>query len=67
MHSHGNVSLGSYEPAGAADNSDVLAAAMLQASSLSSALESSHPPAQVKAQSSISGLPAHSLLGPGPE
>ena len=38
MRSHGNVRLDSYEPAGAADNSDVQAAAMPQACSFGSAL-----------------------------
>ena len=46
--SHGNVRLGSDEPAGAADNSDVPAAAMLQARSFGSALGSSRSSAQVR-------------------
>ena len=46
--SHGNVRLGSDEPAGAADNSDVAAAAILQASSFGSACGSSSSSAQVR-------------------
>ena len=45
--SHGNVRLDSDEPAGAADNSDVPAAAMLQARSFGSARGSSRSSAQV--------------------
>ena len=46
--SHGNICLDSHEPAGAADNSDVPAAAMLKASSFSSACGSSCSSAQVR-------------------
>ena len=46
--SHGNVRLGSDEPAGAADKSGVPAAAILQASSFGSACGSSSSSAQVR-------------------
>ena len=46
--SHGNVRLGSDEPAGAADDSDVPAAAMLQARSFGSARGSSRSSVQVR-------------------
>ena len=46
--SHGNVLLDSDEPASAADNSDVPAAAMFQASSFGSARGSSRSSAQVR-------------------
>ena len=46
--SHGNVRLDSVEPAGAADNSDVPAAAMFQARSFGSARRSSRSSAQVR-------------------
>ena len=57
--SHENVRLGSDEPAGAADDSDVPAAAMLQSRPCGSALGSRRSSAQVMA-----GLPAR---GPWPE
>ena len=57
--SHGNVRLDSNEPAGATDNSDVPAAAMLQARSFGLAVAPVPRP-----RSGIAGLPAR---GPWPE
>ena len=58
--SHGNVRLDSVEPAGAADKSDVPAAAMFQARSFGSVRGSSRS-SEARPRSGTAGLPAHGL------